>query len=72
MRRWMPLSLIILGLLLCAPIVHTVGLLMQRGAPDATAMSIQTLLMERIGLGVVLLLTGIVWLIVRRDRRTSG
>jgi len=70
MRRWLPVCLIALGLLLCAPMLHAIILLVQGGTPDASAISMQTLLIVRTGIGLALILTGLIWLIVRRSPKT--
>ena len=71
MRRWLPVCLMALGLLLCAPILQTILLLVHGGTPDASAISIHTLLLVRIGIGLALTLSGLIWLIVRRPSKTT-
>ena len=70
MRRWLPVCLIALGLLLCAPALHAIVALVQGGTPDASAISIHTLLVVRIGIGLALMLTGLILLIVHRQQKT--
>lgn len=67
MHRWIPLGLILLGLLLTAVIPLPQPILMKGGSAEAFAE--HRLMMIRLGVGSLLILIGLFWLLVRLIRR---
>lgn len=68
-RILLPLVVIALGAVLIAPLASATLGLSDAGAPDATALALDTSLVVRVILGVVLLGTGLALLLLRTFRR---
>lgn len=66
--RLLPLLLIVCGVVLLLPTVRACWLVAESGAPDAAAISTSSGLVDRAAAGLLLLLVGVAWLIVRRVR----
>jgi hypothetical protein len=67
MHRWIPLGLILLGLLLTVVIPLPQPILMKGGSEEAFAE--HRLMMIRLGIGSLMILIGLFWLLVRLIRR---
>jgi hypothetical protein len=67
MQRWIPLGLILVGLLLTAAIPLPQPILMKGGSEEAFAE--HRLMMIRLGIGSLIIFIGLLWLLVRLFRR---
>lgn len=67
MRRWLPHCLLVLGLLLSVVLPYPQPLLMKGGTEAAFAE--HRLMMVRIGVGLLMIIAGLIWLLVRVPRR---
>ncbi len=70
MLRWISIGLLVLGVLLCVPVLHVFFLLAEAGAPDATAMSMSAGSLIQAGVGLALVVAGLALFVVRLSRRT--
>jgi hypothetical protein len=67
MCRWIPFGLIVIGILLTVVIPLPQPLLMKGGSEEAFAE--HRVMMIRLGIGLVMIVIGLFWLLIRLIRR---